>query len=120
MVNMETVNMLESEVQSKIKQKLTKLGFILFRNNVGAWRHKSGRWIQYGLCKGSSDLIGWRPLIITADMIGKKIAQFVAIETKRNAKSKATEKQINFVDTVQKSGGVGIIASSFENLKEYL
>lgn len=31
----------------------------LFRNNTGAWKDPSGRIVKYGLCKGSSDLIGW-------------------------------------------------------------
>ncbi len=112
--------MYESEIQNKIRLKLSQLGFILFRNNVGAWRHPSGAWIKYGLCEGSSDLIGWRPLIITSDMVGSKIAQFVAIETKRPSKSRVSERQSHFVNVVQKNGGVGIIVSSIDDLKEYL
>ncbi len=111
--------MYESEVQNKIRLKLSQLGFILFRNNVGAWQHRLGHWIKYGLCEGSSDLIGWRPLIITSDMVGSKIAQFVAIETKRPSKSRVSAKQSHFVNVVQKSGGVGIIASSIEDLEEF-
>jgi hypothetical protein len=30
----------------------------LWRNNVGALRDERGRLVTYGLCKGSSDLIG--------------------------------------------------------------
>ncbi len=117
---MEMVNMLESEVQNKIRLKLSKLGFILFRNNVGAWKHPSGRWIKYGLCEGSSDLIGWRPVLITQDLVGNKIAQFVEFETKRPEKSRVSVQQSHFVNVVQKSGGVGMIADSIENLEEYL
>ena len=115
-----TMLMYESEVLNKIKQTLSKLGFFLFRNNVGAWKNPRGQWIKYGLCEGSSDLIGWRPLVITADMVGKTIAQFVAIETKRSKKARVSEKQTHFVNMVLKSGGMGLIASSTEDLKEYL
>lgn len=112
------IAMYESEVQNTIRLKLSQCGFILFRNNVGAWKNSKGHWIRYGLCEGSSDLIGWRPLIITADMVGKKISQFVAVETKRSSKSRVSAKQSHFVNVVKNSGGVGIIASSIEDLED--
>lgn len=110
--------MYETEIQNKIRLLLSQQGFIIFRNNVGAWKHPNGQWIKYGLCEGSSDLIGWRSLIITPDMVGKQIAQFVAIETKRPKKSKISQSQSHFIHVVQKSGGLGIIASSVEDIKD--
>ena len=113
--------MYESEIQNQIKKILHQLGFTMFRNNVGAWRNPRGHWIRYGLGgPGGSDLIGWRPIMITPDMVGSKIAQFVAIETKRPSKSKVTDQQSHFIHVVKECGGIGIIASSIADLKEYI
>ena len=37
----------------------------LWRNNTGALKDATGRLVRYGLCPGSSDLIGLRTRIIT-------------------------------------------------------
>ena len=99
----------------------------VFRNNVGkavAYDFKNKkliepiRIIEFGLCKGSSDLIGWKSVVITPEMVGKRVAIFVAIETKRPKKSTTSEEQHNFIETVQDAGGVGLIAKSESDLKE--
>lgn len=99
----------ETIILSRVRLAAAKIGWTLFRNNVGALKDKDGRVVSYGLCKGSSDLIGWRPLLITQDMVGKTIAQFVAVECKA-ATGSVTPEQQRFTDTVNKAGGVGIIA----------
>jgi hypothetical protein len=38
--------------------------------------------VRFGLCKGSSDLIGLRSLEITPELVGQRLAQFVALEVK--------------------------------------
>jgi hypothetical protein len=38
--------------------------------------------VRFGLCKGSSDLIGLRSLEITPELVGLRLAQFVALEVK--------------------------------------
>ena len=38
--------------------------------------------MRFGLCKGSSDLIGLRVLEITPKLVGQRLAQFVALEVK--------------------------------------
>ncbi len=46
----------------------------IFRNNTGAVTTADGRFITFGLCKGSSDLIGWTEIEITAyEIDGKPI-----------------------------------------------
>lgn len=91
----------------------------LFRNNVGTgWVglivEKRGnslvlrdpRPLHSGLCKGSSDLIGWTTVEITADMVGNKIAVFTAVEVK-TGNVRITEEQKNFIDKVNEAGGIG-------------
>ena len=100
---------LEREVVGPVRLALQKLGVILFRNNTGAFKDKIGRWIHYGLCKGSSDYIGFTPYIVRAHDIGRKIAVFTAIETK-SSNGKATSEQENFISVVRDNGGIaGVI-----------
>ena len=77
----------------------------LFRNNVGTLRDKDGRYVQYGLCPGSSDLIGW---VAVAG-----VARFLAIECK-SAKGRLTPEQANFLRVVRDSGGVAGVARSVD------
>ena len=62
---------------------LSMLGLRMFRNTVGACATAAGGWIQYGLSIGSSDLIGWRSVEVTPEMVGKRVAIFAAVEVKR-------------------------------------
>ena len=54
------------------------------------------------------DLIGWKQIVITPDMVGKTIAIFTALEVKYGS-TRTTEEQQNFIDQVNKSGGYGKI-----------
>ena len=115
--------MKESNIQKKIMIAVSKYSRV-FRNNVGTgWTGKisptkdGGKYIKdarplkAGLCVGSSDLIGWTEKIVTADMIGQKIAIFTALEIK-TATGKATKEQLNFIRVVKQSGGISGIARS--------
>ena len=65
---------------------LSTPGVRLFRNNCGALKDADGRLIRYGVANpGGSDLIGWRSLTVTPDMVGRKLAVFLAIEVKHLA-----------------------------------
>jgi hypothetical protein len=81
----------ESQVTSLDRLAAAEQGYMLFRNQSGALKDKRGRLIRFGLGHESSaqieqfktsDYIGWRPRLITPDMIGDVIAQFVAREYK--------------------------------------
>jgi hypothetical protein len=76
----------------------------LFRNNVGALKNDAGTWISYGLCPGSSDLIGLQSVTITPDMVGKRVAVFAAIEVK-GSRGKTTDRQRAFIETIKSLGG---------------
>lgn len=91
----------EARVQDEARLLASKMGWRLFRNNVGVLKDERGIPVRYGLCNDtpamnkrikSSDLIGIRPVEITQGMVGSTIGQFVAREIKKAEwKYKGTE-----------------------------
>lgn len=85
----------------------------IFPNVVGRFRcvPKSGApyMVQCGLKKGSGDRIGFQSVLITPDMVGRYIAQFVSIEGKKNAKAEIGEGQAEWRDIVIAYGGAAMI-----------
>lgn len=83
--------MTESSNQARIRQHYSALGYRLWRNNRGVLRDARGVPVRFGLANDSkqlgdtlksADLIGWRPVLVTPDMVGDVIARFVSIEAK--------------------------------------
>lgn len=85
----------------------------LFRNNVGVLQDRNGQYVNYGLARGSSDLIGWRTVTITPSMVGQQLAVFAAIEVK-SATGRVSDEQQNFIDAVNRAGGYAGVARSIE------
>lgn len=83
----------------------------LYRNNVGAYRDRRGHYVRYGLCPGSSDLIGWRTVLVTPAMVGRRLAVFTALELKAPGEG-PSESQADFLDAVRLAGGVGLTCDS--------
>lgn len=131
--------MREHVVQNEIRIALGR-DAVLFRNNVGqTWAGKStqfkrrclvpvepgdvlvhnARPLHAGLCKGSSDLIGWRSITITPDMVGQQIAVFCAVEVK-DGRGRPTKEQVHFINTLIKAGGLGCVAWNVEDAKKGL
>ena len=51
------------------------------RNNCGSYKTPEGGFVKYGVGNpGGSDLIGLRSLVVTPQMVGQRIGQFVAVE----------------------------------------
>lgn len=120
--------MLERDIMRLIWVALSKNGVTLFRNNVAlAWVGRlisrdartgrvvldASRPLHAGLCDGSSDLVGFKSVIITPEMVGRKIAVFVAVETKAK-RGRVSGTQENFLSVVKTAGGIGIVANSEE------
>ena len=104
--------MTEAAIQQQIRLALSRAGVVAFRNNIGAYKDEQGRLVRYGVCNpGGSDLIGWTPVTITADMVGQQLAVFTAVEVK-GPKGRVTEAQINFIDQVIRAGGYAGVARS--------
>ena len=112
----------EKDVQNNLILHASQIGLTLFCNNVGMYKDQRGNVIRYGLCKGSSDLIGWTPVTITEDMVGKKIAVFTAIEVKlnKNGKYKATDLQKAFISAVKSAGGFAGVADCNKDLEDII
>jgi len=83
----------------------------LFRNNTGTLRDINGRPVQFGLCKGSADLIGWTTRTVTPEMVGQQIAVFTSIEVKSSSGRVKPEQQ-QWLNAVQAAGGIAGVARS--------
>lgn len=97
--------MSERDVLEAVWQRYSRAGSRLWRNNVGLVRDSKGHVIRYGLCPGSSDLVGITPVLITPDMVGQTIGVFTAIETKA-PKGRLSKAQVNFLRMVSELGGI--------------
>lgn len=103
--------MTEQQTQQAIRLALSRGPVRLWRNNCGTLLDRQGRPVQFGLCKGSSDLIGLRSITIGPEHVGQQLAVFAAIEVK-SATGRATTEQQAFIDTVAGMGGLAGVARS--------
>ena len=78
------------------------------RNDDGTADVIGGRWRPYGLEKGSADLVGWTPVIVTHDLIGQKLAVFTSIEDK-SEHDEIREDQYQWARRVREDGGIAKI-----------
>ena len=83
----------EAAMQVEVRLEAAQKGVDLYRNNVGALLDQRGVPVRYGLANEtkaenqavkSADLIGWRRVVITPEMVGRPIAQFVSREVKHH------------------------------------
>lgn len=103
----------ESHVLRAVMLRLSQWwGAKVFRNNVGIAKFFRGgreQTVVYGLCKGSSDAVGWTPITIEPCHVGKTIAVFTAAECKTD-KGRLTDAQAKFLAAVERDGGIAIVA----------
>ena len=111
----------ETEIQQRIRLALgTTPHLRLFRNQVGQLPDpRTGRPVQFGLARGSSDLIGWRTVTITPDMVGTRLAVFTSIEVKTPT-GRLTPQQHAWLGTVRNAGGIAGVARSVRDAEEIL
>ncbi len=115
----------ETHVQSEMRLRAAATGKRLWRNNVGVLKDINGRPVRYGLANDSKalnavlksgDLVGWETVVITPDMVGKKIARFLSVECKPefwhyNPKDAHEVAQKRWADMVNEDGGRAIFAT---------
>ena len=106
--------MTEQQIQQHIRLACSNGGIRLFRNNTGTLKDQNGRPVTFGLAKGSSDLIGWRTVTITPEMVGSTVAVFTSIEVK-SATGRLKPEQQQWLDAVQAAGGIAGVARSVED-----
>lgn len=91
-VNCGDVGQSETALQNAVRMAASHNGLRLWRNNVGACKDVTGRVIRYGLINDSAainkklkspDLVGIRPVVVTSEMIGHTIGQFIGRECKK-------------------------------------
>ena len=101
----------ETRIQQEIRLALGQRSDLrLFRNETGKLPDpRTGRWVQFGLAKGSSDLIGFKTIKITPEMIGQDLAVFTSIEVKTNT-GQLSKYQHNWLQAVKKAGGITGVA----------
>lgn len=131
--------MLEADFMRRCMKRATDLGARLFRINVGmAWTGRvekiertktvvvnsgdvvvrEARPFKSGV-PGMSDLIGWAPVVVTPDMVGKTVAVYLAVETK-SPRGRASDEQKNFIAAVHNAGGRAGVARTDEDLSAIL
>ena len=104
----------EQTIQQQIRLACGTGSTRLFRNNTGTLRDQQGRPVQFGLANGSADLIGWRTVTITADMVGQRLAVFTSIEVKTPT-GRISPEQRQWLGAVQAAGGIAGVARSVDD-----
>lgn len=111
--------MSESNFMRRVMLHAAKLKINLYRNNVGMCRTADGRVVTFGLCKGSSDLIGWTAHTVTPADVGRTIAVFTAVETKAK-RGQVRPEQTAFLAAVERDGGRAVLLREGEDIEEVL
>jgi hypothetical protein len=109
----------EQSIQQHIRIACSTGNTRLFRNNTGTLKDANGRPVQFGLCKGSADLIGWKRVTVTEDMVGSTVAVFLSIEVK-TATGRLRPEQQQWLDAVQSAGGIAGVARSVGDAERLL
>lgn len=61
---------------------------------------------------GASDLQGWTSIVVTPELVGRRVAIYTAIETKNSTGGSKRKEQKNFIEQICKAGGIAGFASS--------
>jgi len=111
----------ETKIQQEIRLACSRGPVRLWRNNSGSLPDpRTGRCVQFGVgSPGGSDLIGYRKVAITPEMVGTEIAVFAAVEVK-TARGRATEQQKAFIEHIRNAGGLAGVARSVDEANSIL
>lgn len=120
----------EAAVQAEVRLEGAEINCPLWRNNVGVLKDERGVPVRFGLANDSkavnqriksSDLIGCKPVLISIDMVGQTIGQFVARETKRRnwvyRGNDREQAQLKFMNIVNALGGDAAFANGRGTLR---
>lgn len=128
--------MAEADIMRRLQKAASSLGARLFRQNTGmAWVGRvekrtgmvrlnpgdvvirNARPFHAGV-PGMSDLGGWLPVPVTADMVGSTVAVYTQVEVKDGGQ--ATQEQSDWIAAVLAAGGRAGIARNDADLSTIL
>lgn len=123
----------EHQIQDEIRLRLGMIDDVtIFRANVGeGWTGsnvshsydtvtiKNARRFKTGLPNGFPDLFGIRSVVVTPDMVGKRVALFAFIEVKK-PHGRISENQKHMHKFLLDCGAIGGIAHSADESAEIL
>lgn len=98
----------ESEVLKECLSVLKELKIYAWRQNTGAFQTKNGGFFRSSMA-GVSDILGILP-----------DGRFLAVECKREKGGILSDKQIEFLENIDRNKGVSIVARDSEKLREIL
>lgn len=115
----------ETNVWKQAQIDLSPAGFRLFRNQryVGPIVRQgeiTNSFANCGLMNGAGDLIGYRIIRITPDMVGRTFAQFVSLESKVPKGGVVSEDQKNWKAAINKDGGLAEIIHGPEDYADLM
>lgn len=103
------------ETENHVKDKIVKPWY----DKQAAWHYAP---IQNGLgVQGIHDRIGCVPIVVTPEMVGKRIGLFVSVEAKapgrRGEKDRGMSKhQVRHMRSIIEAGGLAICCDGFEDM----
>lgn len=112
--------MSETELIRAIRLAHSNVDVRLFRNNTGRLQNAMGEYVHFGLHIGSSDLIGWKTILVSPRDVGRELAVFVSIEVKDEKRGRLTAAQNFWLEAVRSAGGIAGIARSVEDASRIL
>lgn len=105
----------EADVLGEVRASLASMaGVVSWRNNTGALQDVTGRYVTYGLCEGSADLIACVPTQLVCPDCGAllpPLGRFVGIEVKGPA-TRTTPEQVRWAGLVNAAHGTAGFAHS--------
>lgn len=107
----------ETEIMRRIVARVARTmhNVRLWRNQVGRGYAMDGTPISFGLPPGSPDLIGYRSIVITPDMVGQRIAQFVGVEVKTHV-GRVSPVQRKFLAMLNEAGAFASVFRSDDDV----
>lgn len=110
----------ETNVWKQMQLDLSPDGFRLFRNQRYKGYTDKGFFVDAGIGgNGGGDLVGYKIMTITQDMVGKKIAQYTEIEAK-TSKGRPSDDQLKRINRLTLDGGIAGICTCADDVKKLL
>lgn len=110
--------MKERNIQNSIRLECSKGNTRLFVNDVGVAK-VGERTIRYGLCNGSTDLVGVHTITVTGDMVGREVGVAVFAEVKTPTGTVKPHQQ-DFMNQMSKMGCIAGVVRSIDDMTQLI